>query len=507
MLPIRQIKPKSARTKRILDNKGPQTNENSRTTLFLKYTTTSDILQLCMTDLFALKRPLAQKFNKKNPVRPFEDPASLEFFSDKNDASLMVYGSHSKKRPHALTLARFFGGKVLDMIELMIEPETMRTLAQFKNGKAAVGLKPLVSFSGSAFDDPSNAVYGLAKSILLEMFRGPDVKEVDVEGLQYMICFSVDEAESADAKPMIHLRTYLLRTKKAAGSTLPKVELEEMGPRIDFRVGRHKDADSDMMKEAMRKPKGLPTERPKKNIDTDIIGDKVGRIHLGKQDLGALQTRKMKGLKRSRDVVGAEDVLGGAEEDGGAPLSVGKKMARPRGLLDLPAEIWIKIGREVVKSNEPIELVPNYTDGHYRMRRKQSDGCNSWCEISSPLSTYKLRPSVMACCLLGNVVQPSITRACRLLREELLPIFYANTFIYKTVYRCKSVLLVRWLRDLPRHYALNVFVPDRAWDDRTLRNLDSAGFDIVDPTEVEVGEAGDEGYGGPYEKFRVERRT
>jgi ribosome production factor 2 len=33
------------------------------------------------------------------------------------------------------------------------------------------------------------------------------------------------------------------------------------------------------------------------------VGDKIGRIHLGKQDLKDLQTRKMKGLKRSRDVV------------------------------------------------------------------------------------------------------------------------------------------------------------------------------------------------------------
>ena len=32
------------------------------------------------------------------------------------------------------------------------------------------------------------------------------------------------------------------------------------------------------------------------------MGDKIGRIHLGKQDLGDLQTRKMKGLKRGRDV-------------------------------------------------------------------------------------------------------------------------------------------------------------------------------------------------------------
>lgn len=39
----------------------------------------------------------------------------------------------------------------------------------------------------------------------------------------------------------------------------------------------------------------------KKNIETDIIGDKVGRIHIGKQDLKDLQTRKMKGLKRGRN--------------------------------------------------------------------------------------------------------------------------------------------------------------------------------------------------------------
>jgi ribosome production factor 2 len=32
----------------------------------------------------------------------------------------------------------------------------------------------------------------------------------------------------------------------------------------------------------------------------DALGDKTGRIHLGKQDLGQLQTRKMKGLKRGR---------------------------------------------------------------------------------------------------------------------------------------------------------------------------------------------------------------
>lgn len=51
--------------------------------------------------------------------------------------------------------------------------------------------------------------------------------------------------------------------------------------------------------------------KQKKNVETDVVGDKVGRIHLGRQDLGNLQTRKMKGLKRGRD--GDDEVI---REDG-----------------------------------------------------------------------------------------------------------------------------------------------------------------------------------------------
>jgi len=54
----------------------------------------------------------------------------------------------------------------------------------------------------------------------------------------------------------------------------------------------------------------------------------MGRIHLGRQDLDELQTRKMKGLKRSRDVAaeaegeGSED---GEEEDGMDGISDGEE--------------------------------------------------------------------------------------------------------------------------------------------------------------------------------------
>lgn len=255
-LPLRQIKPKNARTKRYLDNKAPQNVENPRTTLFLRYTTCPEILQTVLRDLHSLKRPLCIKFEKKNDIHPFEDPTSLEFFSDKNDASLAVYASHSKKRPYCLTMIRFFNYKVLDMLELLVDVETLRTLNQFRNSKTAVGLKPLLSFSGSAWDSPTANAYTLAKSIFLDLFKGPDATNVDVQGLQYMIHLSVDEEEQEDVKPMIHLRCYLIKTKKGPND-LPAVEVEEMGPRIDFRVGRIKEADPEMWKEAMKKPKGL----------------------------------------------------------------------------------------------------------------------------------------------------------------------------------------------------------------------------------------------------------
>lgn len=47
-----------------------------------------------------------------------------------------------------------------------------------------------------------------------------------------------------------------------------------------------------------------------------MMGDKIGRIHVGKQDLDQMQTRKMKGLKRRRDEDGDDEtMIDGDSED------------------------------------------------------------------------------------------------------------------------------------------------------------------------------------------------
>lgn len=211
---------------------------------------------------------------------------------------------------------------MLDMLEVHVVKDTARTLAQFKSEKCKVGLKPLLSFSGTQFASPVSNQHTLAKSMFTDFFRGGESSTVDVEGLQLMINFAAGEDAQDGSPAKIRMRCWRIITKRS-GQRVPRIEVEEMGPRIDFTMGRMKEAETVVWTEAMKKPKGVEVRlvrpdsmssllifglqaRPKKNVDTDVVGDKIGRIHLGKQDLSELQTRKMKGLKRSRD--------GGTEE-------------------------------------------------------------------------------------------------------------------------------------------------------------------------------------------------
>ncbi|QPH00127.1 hypothetical protein C2857_003361 [Epichloe festucae Fl1] len=307
---LRQVKPRNARSKRALEKREPKPIENPKQCLFLRGTSCSQVVQDALNELYSLRLPLAKKFTKKNSIHPFEDAGSLEFFSEKNDASLLVFGSSQKKRPHAMTFIRTFGYKILDMLELYLDAETFRTMAQFKNKKFAVGLRPMLLFAGTAFESPVTNEFTLAKSMLVDFFKGEPSDKIDVEGLQYIISVTAEEISGdGDAKPAIHLRAYMINTKRS-GQKLPRLEVEEIGPRMDFRVGRVKEADESMLKDAMKKARGLE-ERPKKNIVTDSMGDKIGRVHLGRQDLSELQLRKMKALKRSRNVQedSVEDVI------------------------------------------------------------------------------------------------------------------------------------------------------------------------------------------------------
>jgi len=56
--------------------------------------------------------------------------------------------------------------------------------------------------------------------------------------------------------PKIYFRVYMVRLKKS-GTRLPRVELEEMGPSVDFEVRRFQNASKEVMHEALKVPRTL----------------------------------------------------------------------------------------------------------------------------------------------------------------------------------------------------------------------------------------------------------
>ncbi|KAK7204633.1 Brix domain-containing protein [Myxozyma melibiosi] len=301
---MRTVKPRNARSKRAQVAREPKLIENTKKALTVRGSTCSLTVQNAMADLVAYKQPDVKKFQKKNQIHPFEDASSLEFFSQKNDASLVLFGSSSKKRPDTLTFFRSFNYQILDMFELRML--TYKAISEFKKNAVNVGMKPMFSFVGPIFD--SHPHYKMVKSMLLDFFRGEQLTMLDLEGLQYIIQVSAAgdgniSVYSGDTSslPDINFRVYQLKTYKSKTQTkVPRVELEEIGPRIDFKLGRVHEADPDLLKQAMRVPKQLQPKE-KKNVETDIMGDKIATIHVGTQDLRTLQTRKMKGLKKRRN--------------------------------------------------------------------------------------------------------------------------------------------------------------------------------------------------------------
>ena len=308
---IRTVKPKNNRAKRALEKKESKLVENVKKALFIPGQTSNKLMHDVMVDLSALKKPYIKRFERKNDIHPFEDTAQLEFFSEKNDTSLMVLSTSSKKRKNNLTFVRTFGYKIYDMIELMIA-ENCKLLDDFKKQTFSVGLKPMFTFQGSAFD--THPVYKQVKSLFLDFFRGETSDLQDVAGLQHVISITLQgDFQDGEALPNVLFRVYKLRTYRSdqGGRKLPRVELSEIGPRLDFKIGRIHTPSGDMVKEALKVARNLEPKTVK-NIERDTMGDKIGRIHLGKQDLGQLQTRKMKGLKSRFDIVDSD---AGEEED------------------------------------------------------------------------------------------------------------------------------------------------------------------------------------------------
>ncbi|XP_063242567.1 ribosome production factor 2 homolog isoform X2 [Bacillus rossius redtenbacheri] len=287
-MPVLQriVKPTTHKGKKVLLSREPKLIEEIKKTLFIPGPKTSSTVSSCMKDLYDLKKPDAKMLSKRNNILPFENPVPLEGFSKKHLSSLFVFGSHSKKRPHNLVLGRMYDYQLLDMVELGVK--RYQGLQHFKNEKVAVGLKPCLLFVGELFQHAPTHLR--LRSLLTDMFHREAVPAVRLQGLEHVLLFTADE-------DCIHLRSYRILLKKS-GCRTPRIELDEIGPSIDFTLRRTKLASDDLFKLACKSPKELKTKKVK-NVSRDKFGTKHAQIHIPRQNIGTLQTRKMKGLKKT----------------------------------------------------------------------------------------------------------------------------------------------------------------------------------------------------------------
>ncbi|XP_042234809.1 ribosome production factor 2 homolog [Homarus americanus] len=279
-------KPRTQKSKRALERRESKIIENTKRSLFLYGQKTSETVRHCLKDMYSLKKQDAQHLQKKNPILPFEDILPVERLSQKHDASLFCMATHSKKRPNNIILGRMFDHHLLDMVELGLE--NYKGLSQFKNTKISAGTKPCIIFSGAQFEDVTE--FRRLKNLLIDFFRGVEASQVRLQGFEHTLQFTAVEGK-------VLFRSYKILLKKS-GTRIPRVELEEIGPSMTLQIRRNKFASEDLMKRACRQPKQLKANKVK-NVSKNVFGTKLGRVHMTKQDMGKLQTRKMKGLKKA----------------------------------------------------------------------------------------------------------------------------------------------------------------------------------------------------------------
>ncbi|XP_020599936.1 ribosome production factor 2 homolog [Phalaenopsis equestris] len=292
MLKIRT--PKTPKAKRALVKRAPKLVENAKKTLILHGTKTSNVLNAVLGQIFHLKKGLAVKFSKKNEkITPFErsGEASLEFFSVKTDCSLFVFGSNSKKRPNNLIFGRMYDHHIYDLVEVGVE--NFKPIESFKYDKNIApqqGSKPFFTFIGEGFESVDELKH--LKEVLLDHFKGEVVENLNLTGVDRVyLCTAISSTT-------VLFKHCAIRLKKS-GTSIPRIELVEVGPSMDLVVRRHRLPLEGQMKQAM---KAAPTQPNKiKNVSRDEIQGKVGKIYIPDQQVGGLAlSTKMKGFKRKR---------------------------------------------------------------------------------------------------------------------------------------------------------------------------------------------------------------
>lgn len=201
-----------------------------------------------------------------------------------------------------MVIGRYFNEQIYDMIEIGVE--NFKSFYEFENEKVNIGQRPCFMFVGEEFTQKEE--YKALANVLLDLYQGENLSLVNLTGIEHVIIVS------AAGNSKVFFRVYRVLFKRS-GSRTPRVELEEMGPCFDIILRRQHLPSSEIFKMANTVPSQLLPKKIK-NISKDIMETRA-TIHMPRQDLNTLATRKMKGLNKKRKVEGEEAGVSDDVED------------------------------------------------------------------------------------------------------------------------------------------------------------------------------------------------
>lgn len=263
-----------------------------------------------------MQSPHAKMLNRKNPnALPFDDASSIEFLLEKNHCGLFAVASHSKKRPDNIVMVRScahlrnvararpdladldmfrvrcvvaqgrsFDGHILDMVEFHVEE--LKSVKEVSTASKRYASKPCLLFLGEPWE--TGPVFRPMRSLLLDFFRGDDVNSVQLSGLDHVIvCAAIDGK--------LHILPHAVQFRRS-GTEVPRVHLEPMGPAVVMAIRRSQFPAPDLWALACKQPKEVVTKKVK-NVNLNEFGDRIGQIHVQRQELDEMQLRKRKAFK------------------------------------------------------------------------------------------------------------------------------------------------------------------------------------------------------------------
>jgi ribosome production factor 2 len=282
---LKAIKKRNPKAERALKKFEPKNDEDAKMALIIRGHSSSQIVNDVLMDLNMMTRPFSVYFTRKNEVLPFDDSNSLEFLMQKNHCSIFALGNHIKKRPNNLIFGRTFDGQLLDMVEFHVIDH--KPIQSFQGSAKQLGSKPIIVFQGDAWG--SDPIYTKIENLFLDVFRGAKATRLSLKGIDHVIAITAHDDK-------IYIRGYL-NTFMKSGTKVPDVKLNPMGPFLDLSLRRHKLCAAEMWAMATKKPKNISQPKKVKNISRNELGEKMGRIHMEKQNLDTMKSRRVTALR------------------------------------------------------------------------------------------------------------------------------------------------------------------------------------------------------------------